>query len=615
MSVVMRSRWAAIGAALAVTLGAGGVAFVANASGGTPTSFIPIVPCRLIDTRPAPSTVGGRGTPVGPDESYAVVAQGASGQCDIPTSAVAVSMNVTIVGPTANGYLTVYPSDASVPNASNINFRAAQGATANAVTSALSADGGVSFFNKNGTVNVIADIVGYFDPASAGPAGPQGPTGATGATGATGPAGPQGGTGAPGTPAPNPVETKYVARTTGEGEYTTVSAAMQSITNNGSNQRYLIKVAPGTYSEPGPIVLRDYVDIEGSGTGVTMLTCSCGANSTRGGEPPYAGESAFIRANGAIHSQVRSLTIANTDNGVRDEVVGVWMHDSTSATSLFDVHVRVGGAHLDQRAIDIDGGAPSLDRVSVTATGTGAAQGGYTIGIETLDASATMSDIDVSVLGGADGVSWGITNVNGTIAMHGIRAEVTGGSGDSENIAIEDSGGTLVDVTVVATADSVSNLASNIGLDLFASDVRDASITATANAGTNRAVRSGGGPSYLNAVTALADGGTDAIGFFDTGAGFLNSTPTAWITASDLSSINGSHSSIGVLADEWSVSVIRASTVAGPTSSVTVMPGGSALISASGLLGGLPAGQLLTCRDSVVADTLDLLDVGCFPAV
>jgi hypothetical protein len=61
----------------------------------------------------------------------------------------------------------------------------------------------VVFFNKNGAVNVVADLVGYFVPGgggngATGAAGPQGPAGAAGATGPQGPAGANGANGADG---------------------------------------------------------------------------------------------------------------------------------------------------------------------------------------------------------------------------------------------------------------------------------------------------------------------------------------------------------------------------------------------------------------------------------
>ena len=61
-----RSRWSAVGAAVAVTLG-GGLAIPAakaTISSGERAVFVAIAPCRLLDTRPAPQTVGPRATPL-----------------------------------------------------------------------------------------------------------------------------------------------------------------------------------------------------------------------------------------------------------------------------------------------------------------------------------------------------------------------------------------------------------------------------------------------------------------------------------------------------------------------------------------------------------------------
>ena len=164
---LLRSRWAAIGAAVAVSFG-GGAAWIAQATGSSSSpaaSLTAIAPCRLMDTRPSPNTVGPRSTPIGANATYTATVWGTNGNCTIPTSAVAVSLNVTVVNPTAGSYLTVYPTDATRPTASNLNFAAGQ-VIPNAVTAKLSATGTLSFYNLAGTVNVIADIVGYYAPTA-----------------------------------------------------------------------------------------------------------------------------------------------------------------------------------------------------------------------------------------------------------------------------------------------------------------------------------------------------------------------------------------------------------------------------------------------------------------
>jgi hypothetical protein len=173
---LVRSRWAAIGAAIAVTLGAGGL--VTTFAADTPSDFVPITPCRLLDTRPGSSNVGPRSTPLRPNDIHTQRVIGTNGQCTVPAGATAVAMNVTVVGGTAASFLTVFPADlATPPLASSLNWQAGQAPTPNKVDVQLSPSGAIKLYNLAGTVDVLADVVGYYQPTAAGPAGPAGPRG------------------------------------------------------------------------------------------------------------------------------------------------------------------------------------------------------------------------------------------------------------------------------------------------------------------------------------------------------------------------------------------------------------------------------------------------------
>ena len=160
-SFAWRARWAAIGAALAVIAGTGGVAW----SGATNAQITPsqtlITPCRIMDTRSGPSNIGPRSTPLAGGETHTIQVTGSNGNCNIPAGTSGVVMNVTIAGPGSNGYITVFPGGAARPTASNLNYTAGQSPTPNQVTVALGATGQVSFFASGGPVNLIADIAGY----------------------------------------------------------------------------------------------------------------------------------------------------------------------------------------------------------------------------------------------------------------------------------------------------------------------------------------------------------------------------------------------------------------------------------------------------------------------
>ena len=178
-SMLVRSRWAAIGAAVTIAIGG---AWIVHAD-GTASSLVPVAPCRLLDTRPT-TQVGTRGTPLGANETFTQQVTGTNGNCTIPAGATAVAMNVTAVGGTAASFLTVFPADLAVaPTASNLNWQPGAAPTPNKVDVQLSPSGAIKLYNLNGTVDVLADVVGYYVAGAAGPAGPTGPTGPRGVSG------------------------------------------------------------------------------------------------------------------------------------------------------------------------------------------------------------------------------------------------------------------------------------------------------------------------------------------------------------------------------------------------------------------------------------------------
>lgn len=161
-SASIRSRWAAIGAAVAVTLGAGGIGLVQAAPAAGGPVLVSITPCRLMDTRPE-SAVGPRSAALGAGETYTLAATGANGNCaDIPADAVALSLNVTGVDATEPTFLTVFPAGGTRPDASSLNLTPGAAATPNAVVSGLGAGGQLSIFNLQGSAHVLVDVNGYY---------------------------------------------------------------------------------------------------------------------------------------------------------------------------------------------------------------------------------------------------------------------------------------------------------------------------------------------------------------------------------------------------------------------------------------------------------------------
>jgi hypothetical protein len=82
--------------------------------------------------------------------------------CGIPAGVAAVSVNVTITAPTADGHLTFYPTGGSPPLTSTINFRPGLTRANNAILSLAPAGNFDVACAGTGTVHFILDVTGYF---------------------------------------------------------------------------------------------------------------------------------------------------------------------------------------------------------------------------------------------------------------------------------------------------------------------------------------------------------------------------------------------------------------------------------------------------------------------
>jgi PKD repeat protein len=123
------------------------------------SDFYTLAPCRVYDSR------SGAGTPLASGVAKLI----SLAACGIPSDAHAVAGNLTIVGPTGPGNVTLYPGNYPVPATSTIDFNAGA-ARANGVVMPLASDGSAMLsvypsVANNGTVHVILDVSGYFKPA------------------------------------------------------------------------------------------------------------------------------------------------------------------------------------------------------------------------------------------------------------------------------------------------------------------------------------------------------------------------------------------------------------------------------------------------------------------
>ncbi|WP_282203202.1 hypothetical protein [Kitasatospora fiedleri] len=115
------------------------------------------VPVRLADTRP--NLYEGRPSQQLAPFSTLQVPTGAGA----PAGALAAEVNVTATGPSESGHFTVFPSNTTRPDTSNLNFVPRQ-TVSNSVTTGLNGDS-FSVYNHAGWTHAIADLTGYFTVA------------------------------------------------------------------------------------------------------------------------------------------------------------------------------------------------------------------------------------------------------------------------------------------------------------------------------------------------------------------------------------------------------------------------------------------------------------------
>jgi hypothetical protein len=151
----MHSKGAAL--CVGVALACGVVAHVSASAQGL--QFIPLAtPCRVADTQFGSGQFGPPELSAGSTRNFNIP----QSACDIPSTAAAYSLNVTVVPNAGLGFLTIWPTGETQPLVSTLNSYDGR-VKANAAIVPAGTSGGVSVFADSAT-QLILDINGYFVP-------------------------------------------------------------------------------------------------------------------------------------------------------------------------------------------------------------------------------------------------------------------------------------------------------------------------------------------------------------------------------------------------------------------------------------------------------------------
>lgn len=162
--------WVPVGADGAITLrndSTAPIALLADSVGyaGTgdgPGSYVPVAPARLLDSKLGLGTRG----PVATGASVDVPVAGKAG---VPSGATAALVQVTVIDPSAGGWLTARPAGSPpvVSPSSQLNWPAG-GSTSGQLLVPLSAAGALTVYNRGGAgITLQVDVLGYVRGGSA----------------------------------------------------------------------------------------------------------------------------------------------------------------------------------------------------------------------------------------------------------------------------------------------------------------------------------------------------------------------------------------------------------------------------------------------------------------
>ena len=218
--------------------------------------------------------------------------------------------------------------------------------------------------------------------------------------------------------------------------YTTVTAALDSITDASDTNRYLVKVMPGVYSEQ--VTMKPYVDIEGAGELATKLTYIGSASSGSG------------TVAGANNAELRFLSIENTGGATW----AVAIYNGSASPRLTQVTANAAGGSATNRGVVNNGGSPVMKNVTVSASGGSA--GCY--GVENSFSSPVMTNVTVSA-SGSTAYNTGVYNNASSATIQNSVISAGGASGTNRGISNSASSGAY---TVLVTNSQVSGAANSI---------------------------------------------------------------------------------------------------------------------------------------------------------
>ncbi len=222
------------------------------------------------------------------------------------------------------------------------------------------------------------------------------------------------------------------------GDFATVVDAVNAIGVDSvypaasANNRYLIYVAPGIYDD-GRVIMKNYVDLEGAGQGVTVITSNAGTGGI---------SSAGATLVGAANSEVSHLTVENKGDPAN------WSYALYTAQNSRFTHVtgRSLGGSRSRGMVVASGGAPILEQVTLDSQGSTVSS----IALDIVNSTAEINGLRATAGGGQYIYGLFLNTASSTISLKNVTAAAAGGTIETNGFYVTASPVELSQFDVVA---------------------------------------------------------------------------------------------------------------------------------------------------------------------
>ena len=230
------------------------------------------------------------------------------------------------------------------------------------------------------------------------------------------------------------------------GDFTSVGQAVDAIGVDSAypaasaGNRYLVYVAPGVYQDE-KVVMKEFVDIEGAGQGVTVITANGGSTA--------AIDPASATLVGAANAELRHLTVENISSAANNWAFAIYTAANTRFTHIT---ARASGGSNPRGMVAHAGGVPALRDVALSASGGSVSN----TALDVFQAAVLADGLFVNASGGTNAHGLYINSASQLVKMENVTAFASGGSSQTNGLYVNSS---LVNLTAYDTT-----VSSNDGL-------------------------------------------------------------------------------------------------------------------------------------------------------